>query len=135
MQQPQTILREELKNRQNKNSSYSLRAFSRDLGVNPASLSQFLNGRRALSSKNLDGIAKRLGYSPIAFGAPASKAESRIERNEILREDEQVIISEWYYFAILNLAKINRCKADPYFLSRRLGIDPSIASRATDRLI
>ena len=43
------------------NSSYSKRAFSRDLGVSPTCLNDFLAGRRDLNLKNIDKIFKYLG--------------------------------------------------------------------------
>ena len=40
------------------NSSYSKRAFARDLGISPSVLSEFQSGKRELSFQNIDKIFK-----------------------------------------------------------------------------
>ena len=54
------IIKEEFSKRVTRNSSYSLRAFARDLGVSPASLSCFLNQKKGISEKKATDIAGRL---------------------------------------------------------------------------
>ena len=49
-----SFLAAELKKRTERNSGYSRRAFARDLGVSATALSEFLEGRRNLSYKNID---------------------------------------------------------------------------------
>ncbi|MBF0363185.1 MAG: TIGR02147 family protein [Oligoflexia bacterium] len=49
---------------QNKNSSYSLRAFARRLAVSPSALSEILNGKRRVSRKFVQKTLVRLALPP-----------------------------------------------------------------------
>jgi plasmid maintenance system antidote protein VapI len=57
------ILTEALRERKLANSSYSLRAFARDLKISPQQLSNVLSGRRGLSVPVAERIAAKLGLS------------------------------------------------------------------------
>lgn len=135
MQEIANILREELALRQTRNRSYSLRAFSRDLGVSAASLSECLNGRRQLSVKNLNSIAKHLGYQPGDLGVHIRASNSQQQGQDVLRDDEFKLISNWYYIAIMNLAKLKTCRADARWIAMHLNLDIDVVRIATERLI
>jgi uncharacterized protein (TIGR02147 family) len=60
------ILKEELVERGKKNPSYSLRAFSKSVGLTPAMVSAVLRGTRNLSSDAAHEVAIKLGYDPKA---------------------------------------------------------------------
>lgn len=51
-----SYLKKELKLRQKINSSYSNRAFARDLGISPTSLGAFLKGERNLNMLNINRV-------------------------------------------------------------------------------
>ena len=55
------FLKSELKIRKEKNSFFSLRAFSRFLGISPTALSQCINHKRNLSRTNIEKFCKVLG--------------------------------------------------------------------------
>tara|TARA_B100000287_G_scaffold343748_1_gene330758 strand:- start:224 stop:469 length:246 start_codon:yes stop_codon:yes gene_type:complete len=55
------FLKSELQTRKEKNSLFSLRAFSRFLGVSPTALSQCMNHKRNLSRTNIEKVCKALG--------------------------------------------------------------------------
>lgn len=54
------FLKKEYKSRSQKRKSYSKRAFSRDLGLSPTVLNEFLANKREMSFKNVDKIFKYL---------------------------------------------------------------------------
>lgn len=54
------FLREELERRASKNSSYSLRAFARDIGLTNSHLSMTLSGRKRISPETAEQIAARM---------------------------------------------------------------------------
>ena len=60
-----TTLLDELTRRKNKNPSYSLRAYARDLGISSTSLSDVLSAKRNLSRKNALKVAEKLGYTSV----------------------------------------------------------------------
>jgi hypothetical protein len=51
-----SFLMTELNQRKEVKPAYSKRAFARDLGVNSTSLTEFLDGKRDLSFKNIDRV-------------------------------------------------------------------------------
>lgn len=135
------LLLEELVDRKSRNTSYSLRAFARDLGVSTTTLSDVLAFKRHLSKKNALRVADRLALSPAQIQSVISEIEGREfsfagEDAEYvqLREDTFATISEWYYFAILNLAKIPNNRADEVWIAERLGLSPVVVRSALARL-
>lgn len=55
-----SFLESEFKRRSDFNSSYSKKAFARDLGISATALNEFLAAKRDLSFKNIDKIFKYL---------------------------------------------------------------------------
>ncbi len=134
-----SLLQNAYAQRRQKNPQYSLRAFSRDLGVSPAVLSQVLSYKRTLSPKNIRAVATRLGLGPIAIeqmlnerkkGKNAYKPTER----ELLEDDVFRLMSDWYYFAILSLSRLPKCPSEPNAVAERLGISRTEAQAALKRL-
>jgi transcriptional regulator with XRE-family HTH domain len=61
------LLQDELDRRRGINRRYSLRRFARQLGVDHATLSQVLRGRRRLSERTVRAVGARLGLAPPAI--------------------------------------------------------------------
>lgn len=132
------LLRQELAERKGRNPHYSLRAFARDLKINPASLSQLLAGKRTLSGKNIKKLAEHLSLSPKEIERLLNTSETKRDKQKTLQyieleDDHFKIISDWYYYAILNLAKIKN-QANPQWIAKRLGISKIEAEIAIERL-
>ena len=134
------LLSREFDRRRYRNPMYSLRAFSRDLGIGSTSLSDLLACKRKLSRKNLQKIAKKLALSPkeesaLLLEGKGTKKPTIAEIETIqLAEDTFRLISEWHYMAILNLTKIKNNKADSKWIANRLGITESDTESALERL-
>lgn len=131
--------------RQNRNSSYSLRAFARALGVSPTSLSLVLNGKRKFSENSLREVVQKLGLSPIErrqFLRSASGNENLAKEAGNAGQaycefdlDHFLFISEWYHFAILSLGDIRRNEWSVTWISQRLGISRKEAQDAMARML
>lgn len=135
------LLKNELAGRKARNSSYSLRAFAQNIGISPAQLSQLLSGKRNFTADVLAQIAKALHLSPDEEYSlmthtllEKSKVRPEEKRKRQLEEDEFRLIAEWYHFAILSLAHVRNAKADPFWISDRLGISATEAREALARL-
>lgn len=125
-------LREEFILRKNKNPNYSLRAFSRDLNISVTSLSQCLNGLRVLSKTNEKKVAAKLG---LKYFFDRDNLQERLSLSEeTLINDELKSLSEWYYIAIMNLAKLENCKNCVSWISERLNISKLETQVALSRL-
>jgi transcriptional regulator with XRE-family HTH domain len=135
-----TILRDELLRRKQANPSYSLRAFSRQLNMSPAQLSQIISGKRPLSAKKAYRIAESLNFSPteksllVESTIPIGASSGDQEPIEI-RDEEFQLVSDWYHFAILSLTELPHHKADPRWIARQLGVTPQEAADALARLV
>ena len=141
------------KSRCERNPSYGLRAFARDLGIPSSTLSPVLRGKRHFSAKNLDKITLLLNLSKerreeiLARGKKRGSQEQgreleghflshqKEERFISLREDEFLLIARWYFLAILTLANRNDCPFDAKIIGKCLGISKEKAMRALEVLI
>lgn len=135
------FLSAELTRRLQARPGYSLRAFARDLGLSPGELSEILRGKRPLSPKKTARVAERLGLS--ATETRALLGMGRLEAAGVagvplaeraLTLDLFHVVSEWYCFAILNLAETKGARLDPRWIAGRLGISPTEAMVALEKL-
>ena len=147
------ILRNELEKRCNCNPHYSLRAFSRDLGLNPSRFSRILNNKEGLSKKYAQIIAKNLSYNETESEyfcnlVIASDARSKVDRkvaetkllystakqnkSATLELETFKVISNWYHIAILELVEIDGFKNCPKYISSKLEISEFEAKSAID---
>ena len=98
---------------------------------------QILLFQMRLSRKNLERVASRLALSPVEakriLGLKLGQDFLDAERVQ-LGEDTFSIISDWYHYAILSLARIKNTSADPKLVARRLGISSVEARGAIERL-
>jgi uncharacterized protein (TIGR02147 family) len=140
----QKTLREKLDELKTKNNSFSLRAFSRLLGVSPASLSEFLNGKRALSQKMIMKMADRLCLSPDEFTTLSDKLvrdkngiDHKIpDRKTIqVQNDQYYLVADWHYYAILCLAETDNFESDSAWIAKRLKTNQKKVSDALERLL
>ena len=137
-----------------KNPAFSIRAFSKRLGVSPTTLSRILNGRRSVSAKLATQLIERLGLSPIEAQkilslfpvrrqyrrSELSEDDSTTQQSLILTMDQYHVVSEWFHFGLRALlrtkdAQSSRKHCEPKWLAKRLGINPSEAAKAIERLL
>ncbi len=142
MQSPQERLVYEFSKRRERNENFSLRSFAKWLGVSPGQLSQMMAGKRTVTFKTMKKIGDRLGLSPsekksmfAAILKGRNLLDSPQERKVLKLQDDQFrVIADWYHLAILSLTRLEGAKADPRWISRRLGISQEQASLGLQRL-
>jgi len=138
------ILKTEWSKRLSRNPRYSLRAFARDLGWSPSTLSEVLNGKKGLSPKAAQEASIRLGLSEkdrLHFvtlvqsqcGRSENKKQNAREKlkelqaawqgSTILAVDAFQLVSDWYPMAILELIRMPVFKQDVKTYARELGIN------------
>jgi len=131
----QNLLRSYLAESQIRNPSYSIRAFAKRLGLGFGTVSQVLAGKRSLAPKSIQKTLDKLGVGPVErakiFKGPKQKLS--YEYTE-LKADQYFVLSEWHYLGILNLIRTKDFISTAQHISERLGISPSIAKQAMDRL-
>lgn len=135
------LLLQELTRRQTRNSSYSLRAFARDLGIGATTLSDVLADKRSLSKTNLGKVMEKLLVSPSERETLWGEYKDNVNRpreidsKTVLEEDVFRLIADWHYLAVWSLAKIKNNQARPEWIANRLGIKKEEAEDAVERLI
>lgn len=136
--QPFSIfLKEELLKRQIKNTNYSLRAFSKSLGLSSSFISKVLNGKKNISPKTMITIASRIDADEeviegLLLNHPGYKMQESAYKN--LAIDEFQCISDWHHFAILEAVTLNDFEPQAKWFANRLGITEERAALAIQRL-
>lgn len=132
----QEFLVTEFRIRQVRNPAYSIRAFSRDIGVAKTTVSEAINGLRCLSLANIDilGASLNLNEEKIKLLKDDLSMVSDRGRN-IMDEDEFSVIKDWHYLAILNLAKLADNKCSGEWIAERLGLSLELATDSLNKLL
>ena len=148
-----TILLEELEQRCKRNNRYTPRAFARFLGLTSARLSEILNKKSGLSRESAAKIGKRLEFNAQEIAIFCDLVESEHARSHAKRQFAKIklqkylapeykqvrldtfkVISDWYCFAILELSKLDIFQSNERWISKALGITPTQAKTAVERL-
>lgn len=147
------ILKEIFEARTLKNPSYSISAFSRDAGYKSYHISDILRGKYNLSPKSALKIASNLKMndslcSEFLCLVEIEFAKDPIKKNLALKKLSQLksfskktvlqnefnLISEWYYFAIIELVRQNPINLDFKSISKKLDISINQAEIALNQL-
>jgi uncharacterized protein (TIGR02147 family) len=123
-----------------RNPAYSLRAFSRSLGMDSSTVSAIMNGKRPLTIKSAKKIVSGLEIlNPVE--AQNLIADTLVhEKDPVLTGYEQFsleaaeAISFWQHFAILAVLEMKDFKATDRQISERLNIPLGIVWECLDRL-
>ena len=141
----QQLLQKKFSEMQSTNARYSLRAFSKKIGLNPGALSGILNGKRNVSVKIVERIAERLSLDPqerselfshfrILRYQQGSETHENAEYRQITAAQFKVT-AEWEHFAILSLIRTKGFKSESEWIARRLGITVTKARDSVKRLM
>lgn len=131
------LLQNELLSRCRKNPSYSLRAFSKQLGIDQSLLSKILRGKKPISKKMILELSRVLKIPKANLNRYLEISTDSTERQNhfYILQDQFDLLSDWYHFAILELSNLKTFKSDPKWISGKLGITVSEVNIAIERLI
>jgi uncharacterized protein (TIGR02147 family) len=149
------ILKHQLELRSAKNSSYSLRAFARDLDLNPSRLSEILSKKKGLSLSAANLLADKLGLNAeekeffllsvnaqhsrslkVKDQALATLTEKLTPEKKIKQLEQQEIEQayNWYHTAILELTELKDCEHTVEWFAKKLKLKKVIIKNALERL-
>lgn len=138
MQIFKTYLQQEFVKRTTKNPSYSLRAFAQHLGLNHATLSTLISGKRKMTQATVEKIAKALNLGPDEIKnfieGSSSKETTTPAQYFLIQQDAFTAISEWYFDAILELSTIPYFNLEPSVIAQSIGITKLQAKIALETL-
>lgn len=139
-------MREALSLKQRANPHYSLRAFARDIGIHPATLSQIINGKRPLPMKDSEGVIKKLNLGPKErnlFTESLKRTKTTLNKIKITEEENRLlldesyykIIAEWEHYAVLELFNLDGFDRTKEEIILRLNISATRAEVVINNLI
>lgn len=147
------LLRDHFVRKQKKNPEFSLRAFSRLLGLTPGGLSRLLRGQMSLSLSRAIEIAEKLTLNEKDTETflnliQLEKAKTGESKEKILKKlnrtrkqevtelsvDHFKTISEWQPMAILRITAVAEMDRSAKGVAKTLGISSSEAMQALERL-
>lgn len=139
------FLQSQLEQRQRANPRYSLRAFSRDLGISPSNLSEILKKKAGLSVTKAREISERLNlnlqeqqYFQKLVAGQSRNAMEREEAPRSLMKPRLLLIlevlSQWHHFAILELSDTKGFKKDPKWIAERLELPEKLVANSLKKL-
>jgi transcriptional regulator with XRE-family HTH domain len=127
------LLNIEFERKCEKNSNYSLRAYARDLGVQPATLSHIMRRKRAPSEEFRLKVysALKLSIDQKQYLEQNPEDILRFNKGEM---DVFLSLSDWYYDAIIELVRTKGFESQTEYVAKRLGINEEEAGSAIKRL-
>lgn len=146
----QIFLEKALKRKKEKNPAYSLRAFAKQLGISPSSLSEILKGQRRVSIKIAERIINQLDLTSIERASilkdfqEKDSHQKKIQYRQKLKEKKEFLkmasnqfqlISNWVHLAILSLIKTKNFQYDTQWIAKRLSTTNKNIEKAIKRLI
>lgn len=137
-----TFLNSELLKRQSTNSSYSLRAFARDLDIEPSLLSKILRKKVPITLKMLDRLAPSVGLvePELISYRQYIKSVDGIKHFENMQDvkvhhEEFKLIQNWYNITIVELTLLADFQPETGWIATKLAISVDEAKLAVERLI
>ncbi len=139
------VLRDELARRCSRNPQYSLRAFAMDLGVDHASLSQWIRGRRTLTERTIRQIGPLLGLTDAQIAScvshealqrptgPHADGDDGAARQ--IAADTAEVVAHDHHYAILELTRLAAFRPDTRWIARVLDLSPDEINVALQRLL
>ncbi|MBY0414960.1 MAG: helix-turn-helix domain-containing protein, partial [Bdellovibrionales bacterium] len=135
------LIEKEFSKRRLINPSYSLRAYSKSLGVSPSNLSRILAKKKEITPNVVKKIAGSLKFDEellknlVDYHSKVKKSKNikNIDNENIKRLDLETfsVISEWYHYAILEVYNLSsKKKITPEFIQKKLGLDAKTVTNA-----
>lgn len=147
------VLNFELTCRQDNNEKYSLRAFSKQIGIVTSQLSLILKKKKGLSSKKALVVGRALGYKKAKLDwfvclvekdfsrSPVTRtfAKNKIKdyRNGVIRDTlvKHDLVLNWYHFAIRRMTLLPDFQLEPRWIANRLALTLAESKQAIDDLL
>lgn len=132
------ILKKNFEHRKARNKAYSLRSFSRDLGLDPSNLSKILSYQKEVGSRLRLKLGKLMGFETRDVeGWLKPTLHSKTANQDYAVHDLQVfeIVSEWQHYAFLEYFKMTEASQNPKVIAEHLGIPLKKAEESLGRLL
>ena len=125
------ILEVEFEKRKKKEPKYSIRKYSQDLDIDASTMSQYLRGKRKLTTYSFSTILTKLRVDNDVI---EKYEKDRLELDQ-LKDKHFLVKSHWYYFAILELTYLYDHSSDHSWVSEKLDLDIKTVDLAIQNLL
>jgi len=130
------ILLEEFVKAQTKNPHYSMRAYSRKVGIAQSAISEILAGKRPITKRTAQKILEGLDKDPNQISnLLESTSQTTVQNYQSVDMDTFHVISDWHYYAILSLAETKDFQSSESWIAERLEISENEAINAVAKLV
>ncbi len=123
------VLNHDFQNRKNKNKSYSLRSYARDLGVNAALLMRYMKSERKPSvpmlKKLLDAVQFDESIKLLILNSAIEGGDFKIPKDEEYVEvdiEKRLKMNDWIYSSLMELFRSKNRKISVRQAARLLGL-------------
>ncbi|WPU66628.1 DUF4423 domain-containing protein [Peredibacter starrii] len=121
------VLKKGLTQKQALNPKYSLRAYAKELNIHPSVLSLAIKGERALTERDTQAVLSKLNLAQneeVKFRKSFKDVQPPGNKKVFLLESDfhQPIITDWEYFACLELFDIADFTVDAENVSKKLNL-------------
>ncbi len=124
------LLLQEFSKKRSRNPQFSIRAFAKYLDVDHSNLSKILKGQKDAGLNYISKIEERLNLTEEIL----LSASNQGIQFEDLTMDVFLVVSNWYYDAILEMTKLNEFSPSVEAISKKLGLTKLEVSEAIKRL-
>lgn len=114
-------LQRELAARCARNARYSLRGFANFLGIDHATLSQLLRGKRAATATTIRRLGARIGLGAEEIAAYQAAERGSLPGARATPGAAEATALDWHAWAILELVRLAEFRPDVGWISRVLG--------------
>ena len=115
-------------------TNYSLRAFARNLGVDPSLLSKVINEKRVPSAAFMKKVGLQLSMDENVWAEADSTSRKQKNNYSVLQKNYFQLLAEPIHFEILELAKTKGFSLDLKYISKRLKASEREVEKALSRL-
>lgn len=140
-----TRIKEDLSLKQRQNPHYSLRAYARDMGIHPSTLSLMLKGKRELPVKVSGDVANKLRLGPkerTLFMESIYGSRTSLDDIQVAAEDERFMLdesyfkvnAEWEHYAVLALFDLDGFESSVQEIASRFNISENRADVVLNNL-
>ena len=131
------ILKKKFSQKKERNLSYSLRSYSRDLGLDPSNLSKIMNYQKEIGSRLRTRLGKKMGFQALEIDGllkPNSHAKTTDFNYNTHSLQVFQVVSEWQHYAILEVFKLQSFSQKVSWIAHRLGLTIEKTKESIQRL-
>lgn len=129
------VLQEQFLKRMKRSSSYSLRKFALEVGIEVSVLSKYFRQKRKITLKSFNRIVENLNLDSKKLKYIEESFFRSLSGLELLPVDYEDILSDWHAFVILECLNLDRKIQSSAELSQITGIDYRKVQKLVNRLV